>query len=76
MKNIKGTYVGVVKALQDETALLRYDGDDVLAQFDNIRLKYHGRGMGFNWHRFPKSDFDIKEVKDDGSSCRLVNLGG
>lgn len=67
-----GTYVGSIDKLKGKTALLRYDEDgNLLAQFDDMTLRYHGRGMGFGWHKFDKSDFKIKKINDKGQGRRL-----
>lgn len=70
---IVGTYVGPVEKLQGHTALIRYDEDKetLLAQFDDMHIKYHGRYLGFNWHRFPRKDWKIRKKNDKGESCRL-----
>ncbi|QDP60471.1 MAG: hypothetical protein GOVbin1096_99 [Prokaryotic dsDNA virus sp.] len=67
-----GTYVGDIEKLKGHTALIRYDEDNnILAQFDDMQLRYHGRGMGFGWHKFDSSDFKIRKKNDKGESCRL-----
>lgn len=64
------TYVGQIKLLKSETALIRLDEenpDKVLAQFDDLSLRYHGIGLAFNWHRFDKKDFKLRRgVKVNG----------
>ena len=57
------TYVGEVSLLQGHTALIRVDDENsekVLAQFDDLGLRYHGIGLAFNWHSFNKSDFKFR----------------
>lgn len=67
-----GTYVGPIKKLKGHTALIRYDDDgNILAQFDDIHVKLHGRYLGFNWHKFDKADWKIRKKNDRGESCRL-----
>lgn len=56
-------YVGEIRQLKNETALIRTDDEDdtkVLAQFDDLRLRYHGIGLAFNWHKFNKKDFKFR----------------
>ena len=67
-----GTYIGPIEKLQGKTALIRYDEDGkILAQFDDIRLRFHGRGMGFGWHKFDQEDFKVRKKNDRGESARL-----
>lgn len=56
------TYVGGNPKLKGKTALIRTDEEDgfVLAQFDDMGLRYHGVGLGFNWHRFKKDEFKFR----------------
>lgn len=64
------TYVGEISLLKGHTALIRLDDefpDKVLAQFDDLSLRYHGIGLAFNWHRFDKKDFKLRRgVKVNG----------
>ena len=57
------TYIGEIRLLKGHTALIRADNENpdmVLAQFDDLNLRYHGIGLAFNWHRFNKSDFKLR----------------
>lgn len=58
------TYVGQISLLKGKTALIRLDEENkekVLAQFDDLGLRYHGVGLAFNWHRFDRKDFKFRK---------------
>ena len=55
-----GTYIGANKKLQGRTALLREEGTQLLAQFDD--LEHFGSkppSLALGWHTFKHSDFII-----------------
>lgn len=64
---IRMEYTGPIPELQGKTALVREPTADawptadskihVLAQFDDINIKFNGQRMGFNWHPFLKEHF-------------------
>lgn len=58
------TYVGQISLLKGKTAIIKLDDefpDKVLAQFDDLSLRYHGIGLAFNWHRFDRKDFKFRK---------------
>jgi hypothetical protein len=72
-----GTYIGPIDKFKNCTALIRYDTDGlILAQFDDMSIKYHGILLGVYWHRFANEDFKVKKIKDNGASCRYPKVGG
>ncbi len=62
---IRMEYTGKIPDLQGKTALVRppvnspvFDPEKhVLAQFDDMDLKFNDRRMGYGWFPFMKSDF-------------------
>lgn len=57
-----GRYVGPIKELQGETALVKRD---FTAQFDRIGLEYNGVSLWHHWHQFDFNDFE--NVRDNGT---------
>ena len=67
-----GTYTCDIEKLQGHTALIYYDSEgNIMAQFDDMTLRYHGRGMDFGWHKLDKVDFKVRQKNDKGESARL-----
>lgn len=56
----KGTYIGPLSHLKGQTALLRYDDDQLMAQFDDP-----GLDEGYGWHPFSRLDFEIDRENND-----------
>ena len=56
-------YTGPIEELQGETALVRPNQkDELLVQFDNQELTdWSGVKLGFGWHIFPESSFEVDE---------------
>lgn len=54
---IHGTYVGLDTVLAGKTALLIYEDDGLLAQFDDRSTP---GGLAYGWHKFPLSDFEVE----------------
>jgi hypothetical protein len=64
-----GTYIGNEPSLQGKTAHLMPSSnpEEILAQFDDSQLQFQGQWLGFHWHPFPKTAFQLDpEVDFDG----------
>lgn len=73
MNGTRMEYTGPIPELQGKTALVmkvpwvnraQYTKPEAiwLAQFDDAKLMYNGKRMGFNWQPFPKSHFTKIDV--------------
>ena len=57
-----GRYIGAIEELQGKTAILlpgQHSSFEVRAQFDDMSLEIDGTRLGYNWHSFAKSDFEL-----------------
>jgi hypothetical protein len=66
---IQANYVGPETAFWGHTALIREDPElknYVLAQFDDMSLRYKGIYMGYAWTAFPKHHW---RTRDDGPAA-------
>lgn len=63
---MKGTYIGPVDELKNQTAILQEvpGSDNVKAQFDDMDLEYDGKMLGFDWHLFRRAQFLIDPPVD------------
>ena len=51
-------YIGMKKSLRGKTALTREaEGGKILAQFDDMKLSYRGKSLGYGWHSFKIEEF-------------------
>lgn len=66
-----GTYVGPVKELQGDTALVRSDG---YAQFDIQGLTHDGKDLSHGWHQFPLEHFQFATPLKLGNFYGQVTL--
>lgn len=71
-----GMYIGEIKHLQGETALLKMTRGKCFAQFDNVNLSKKGivdeltpleDRLGYNWHQFKLEDFAGKDLTNNDS---------
>ena len=58
---VRCKYVGAEKSLLGELAIVRFENDFCVAQFENIKLFHDGRYMAFIWTEFNHSDFRVYE---------------
>lgn len=63
-----GIYRGNIKALQGKSALLQSMGLEhgLMCQFDDCELSLEGIQLGFGWHLFPRKDWEITTVYQNG----------
>lgn len=66
---ILGTYVGLDSVLAGKTALLIYEDDGLLAQFDDRSTP---GGLAYGWHKFVLSDFAVETSAFETPSKRLT----
>ena len=68
MPFLRGTYIGKIKELKGESAILMPDQENVhhiLAQFDNLdKFSRTENDYAFGWHKFSTTDFTITLNKE------------
>lgn len=73
MSTLRGaTYVGPVDRLCGKTALVRSHPerrDLLLAQFDDPTLEHNGAVLGYGWHEFNPTSFNL-HLPDDPEETR------